>query len=67
MSLVPNMGPIDRGLRLALGLLLIALSAAGVIGPWGYVGIVPLATALVRWCPLYRALGIDTLAHRLRR
>lgn len=67
MSLLPNMGSVDRGLRFTLGLVLIALAAAGVIGPWGYIGIVPLATALVRWCPLYRMLGIDTLARRVRR
>lgn len=55
-----NIGTADRVIRIVVGLLLIGLAAAGTIGLWGYVGIVPLATGLVRWCPLYSALGIAT-------
>ena len=59
-----NVGTIDRALRLVLGLVLIA-AALGLFGPayqtvWGWIGIVPLATALVSWCPLYTVLGIST-------
>ena len=50
----------DRGLRIAAGLALIGLAATGTVGLWGYIGIVPLATGLMGWCPLYTVLGINT-------
>jgi len=55
-----NVGNLDRALRVLVGLALIGLAAAGVIGAWGYIGVVPLLTGLVAWCPLYRVLGIRT-------
>lgn len=55
-----NEGSIDRGLRIAAGLVLIALAATGTVGAWGYVGLVPLATGLIGWCPAYTLLGINT-------
>jgi len=55
-----NVGRIDQVLRIAAGLLLLVLFGAGVLGPWGLIGIVPLATGLLRFCPLYRMLGIHT-------
>jgi hypothetical protein len=53
----------DRGIRLVAGLALILLALAGYIGAWGYIGIVPLATALLNWCPLYQVFGIDSCKH----
>ncbi|MFP6860431.1 DUF2892 domain-containing protein [Pseudomonas sp.] len=55
-----NIGTLDRSLRIAASLLLLALSLSGVIGLWGLIGIVPLATGLFRFCPLYPLLGIST-------
>lgn len=55
-----NIGRLDQLLRIAAGLLLIALFAFGVIGAWGLIGLVPLATGLLRFCPAYRLLGIHT-------
>lgn len=55
-----NVGAFDQWLRFALGFLLIVMAGMGVIGPWGYVGVVPLATAAVRYCPLYQLLGISS-------
>lgn len=55
-----NVGGIDRILRAILGVALIALTLAGVIGVWGWLGIVPLGTALVSYCPLYPMLGINS-------
>lgn len=55
-----NVGNIDRALRFAVGLLLIALAATGVVGVWGWIGVVPLATALFRFCPAYTLLGFNT-------
>ena len=56
----PNVGTIDRVLRIAGGIALIALAAVGKIGMWGYIGIVPLATGLFRFCPAYALLGLRT-------
>jgi hypothetical protein len=59
-----NVGGIDRIARIVLGLALIALAATGTIGMWGWIGLVPLGTALVGFCPLYPLLGINTCARR---
>ena len=55
-----NIGTADRILRLLVGVALIALAATGTVGVWGYIGIVPLATAFMRFCPLYVLLGLNT-------
>jgi Protein of unknown function (DUF2892) len=55
-----NEGGIDRVLRVVAGLALIALAGTGTIGLWGYIGIVPLATGLMGWCPVYSLLGLNT-------
>jgi hypothetical protein len=55
-----NVGSIDRVLRLVLGLALIALAATGIVGAWGWLGVVPVATALFRFCPAYTLLGVNT-------
>ncbi len=54
-----NVGTIDRIIRVLLG---IAVISAGVYFKswWGLVGLVPLATAAVGWCPVYWLLGIST-------
>jgi hypothetical protein len=57
-----NEGMIDRALRIVLGLGLLALVFVGPQTPWGWIGIVPLLTGLVGFCPLYRLLGINTCA-----
>lgn len=55
-----NIGSIDRAARVVIGLALIALVFVGPQTPWGWVGVVPLATALIGWCPLYRLVGVNT-------
>ncbi|QEA12154.1 YgaP family membrane protein [Comamonas flocculans] len=55
-----NVGGIDRVLRILVGIVLIALAATGVVGWWGYLGVLPLATGLFRFCPAYGLLGIRT-------
>ncbi|GAB3379465.1 YgaP family membrane protein [Azotobacter armeniacus] len=55
-----NVGTLDRALRIAVGLILIGLSLANVIGPWGWIGLLPLATGLFRTCPAYTLLGVNT-------
>jgi hypothetical protein len=61
-----NEGGLDRSLRVGAGLVLIALAATGHVGLWGWVGIVPLATGLMGWCPLYTLLGWNTCPMKSR-
>jgi hypothetical protein len=55
-----NVGGLDRGLRIAAGVAILALGAFGPLGWWGLVGLVPLGTALIGFCPVYPLLGINT-------
>ncbi len=58
-----NIGRLDRGIRIILGLALLALVFVGPKTPWGYLGFIPLGTALLAACPLYSLFGIST-CHR---
>ena len=55
-----NVGGIDQVLRIVVGAALIALTVMSIIPVWGYIGVVPLATGLFRWCPAYTLFGIRT-------
>lgn len=55
-----NVGGIDRILRIVVGLVLITLAATGTVGAWGWIGVVPLLTGLIRWCPIYPLLGMNS-------
>ncbi len=55
-----NVGAMDRVLRVTAGLALIGLAASGTVGAWGYVGVVPLLTGLLRFCPVYPLIGMNT-------
>jgi hypothetical protein len=55
-----NEGMIDRALRIVAGIGVLSLAFVGPQTPWGYLGIVPLATGLIGWCPLYSLLRINT-------
>ena len=55
-----NVGGIDRILRVVLGVVLIALTLTGTIGVWGWIGVVPLATAAFGFCPLYTLIGFSS-------
>ncbi len=55
-----NEGTVDRTVRIVLGLGLVSLAFIGPRTPWGYVGLVPLATGILGFCPLYRVLGVRT-------
>lgn len=57
-----NVGGIDRILRIVAGLVLIGLTVTGTIGMWGWLGVVPLATGVIGWCPPYAILGFNTCA-----
>ena len=51
---------IDRVLRVVAGLVLIGLAATGTVGAWGWIGVLPLLTGLVGFCPAYAIFGMST-------
>ena len=55
-----NEGTLDRALRIIAGLVLLSLVFVGPQTMWGLIGIVPLATGLIGFCPLYRIVGLST-------
>lgn len=55
-----NVGGVDRILRIVVGAALVVATALGAIPVWGYVGIIPLATGLIGFCPLYVLPGYST-------
>lgn len=60
MSIERNEGTIDRILRVIVGLAVISLVFVGPQTPWGWLGLIPVATGLIGWCPAYTLLGIKT-------
>jgi hypothetical protein len=56
-----NMGGIDRLLRIIVGLILVALVFVGPQTSWGWLGLIPLVTALTSFCPVYLPFNLSTL------
>ena len=61
-----NEHPVERGLRVILGLGVLSLAFLGPKTPWGYLGLVPLATGLLGSCPLYTFFGWSTCSTKAR-
>jgi hypothetical protein len=59
-----NIHPIERGVRVVIGLFLMSLVFWGPSNPWFILGIIPVITGLSGWCPLYTLLGISTFRIR---
>jgi len=55
-----NEGTADRITRVVIGLGLLSIVFVGPQTPWGWIGVVPLATGVLGFCPLYRLVGINT-------
>ena len=55
-----NVGNVERGIRIVVGLVLISLVFIGPQSAWGWIGLIPLATGLTGWCPPYSLFGINT-------
>jgi len=55
-----NIGTVDRAIRALAGLVLIALAVFGQGMAWGWIGIIPLATSVVSYCPVYSIIGLNT-------
>ena len=67
-----NLSPLDRSIRIILGVLMLAAGWGGLAGGvWNIAlqvfGWVPLLTGLIGWCPIYALLGLSTLKARNRR
>jgi hypothetical protein len=61
-----NVGGIDRIARIVIGLVMLGLAATGSVGWWGWLGIVPLATGAIGWCPPYAIFGFNTCAMKAK-
>jgi hypothetical protein len=59
-SMKANVGGFDRVFRIVVGLALVALAITNTIGPWGYLGLIVLATGVFSFCGAYTLLGINT-------
>ena len=57
-----NIGGVERIVRVIVGISVLALAFLGPKSPWAYLGILPIVTGLVGWCPAYALLGIRTCA-----
>ncbi len=55
-----NVGGIDKILRILVGIIVLSLVFIGPQTPWGWIGLVPLLTGLVGFCPLYKIIGLST-------
>jgi Protein of unknown function (DUF2892) len=59
-----NVGRLDQVVRVIIGLAILSLAFFGPKTPFGFLGIIPLVTVLVGFCPLYTVLGISTCERR---
>lgn len=55
-----NEGTADRIIRVVIGLGLLSIVFVGPKTPWGWIGVVPLATGILGFCPLYKLVGLNT-------
>ena len=55
-----NEGSLDRAVRVVVGLALLSLVFVGPKTPWGWIGLLPLLTGAVGYCPAYAAFGLTT-------
>ena len=55
-----NIGNIERALRIIVGAGILSLTVVGPQSSWALIGIVPILTGLIGWCPPYHLLGINT-------
>jgi hypothetical protein len=57
----PNIGKAERAARVVVGIAVVSLAFVGPQTPWAYLGLLPLVTGLVGWCPPYALLGVSTV------
>lgn len=61
-----NVGTVDRAVRIVVGLVLLSLVFVGPQTHWGWIGLLPLFTGLLGWCPPYALLRINTCGAKAR-
>lgn len=61
----PNVGKTDRTIRILIGVALLAASLVDAIGAWGWIGIIPLLTGMLGFCPVYALFGLRTCKQHL--
>ncbi len=59
-----NIGSIERIIRVVVGAAIVSLAFVGPQTPWAYLGIIPILTGVIGWCPPYSLLGISTCSRR---
>lgn len=59
-----NEGTIDRIVRVVVGAGIVSLAFVGPQTPWAYLGLIPIATGLMGYCPAYALVGINTCPHK---
>jgi len=55
-----NVGGIDRAVRIVAGLVLVGLAYTQTLGVWAWIGVIPLVTGIIGWCPAYKLVGVNT-------
>ena len=55
-----NIGSMEKVIRIVGGIVLIALAYTETLGMWAYIGVIPLVTGLMGWCPIWSLLKINT-------
>ena len=55
-----NIGHTDRVLRMTVGITLMGLAGFGIVGAWGWIGVIPIVTGMMGNCPAFGLLGINT-------
>ena len=55
-----NVGNVDRVLRISSGVVIVTLTALGMISPWGWLAIGLIVSGVLRTCTLYSLLGVNT-------
>jgi hypothetical protein len=55
-----NVCGIEKAMRIVVGLVLISLVFVGPKTPWGWIGVILVATGLIGWCPISKLVGINT-------
>ena len=65
--LIVNEHPVERALRVLVGVGLVSLVFFGPKTPWGYIGLLPIVTGLSGMCPLYSILGFSTCRLTLKK
>lgn len=58
-----NVGTVEGAVRIILGVALVSLVFVGPQTPWGWLGLILVATGVAGWCPINRLIGLDTCSH----